>query len=90
MNNVFDGIEMPMGLGMALPKNVPALDMFSNMDASHKQAVIDYTHQINSKNEMHEFVREIATDSGPPAPGGSELRAQGRRGAQAQRTPTGL
>ena len=60
MNNVFDGIEMPMGLGMALAKNVPALDMFSNMDASQKQAVIDHTHQINSKNEMHEFVREIA------------------------------
>ena len=60
MNNVFDGIEMPMGLGMALAQNMSALDIFSNMDASQKQAVIDQTHQINSKNEMHEFVREIA------------------------------
>ena len=60
MNNVFDGIEMPMGLGMALAQNMSALDIFSNMDASQKQAVIDQTHQINSKNEMHEFVRDIA------------------------------
>lgn len=60
MNNVFDGIEMPMGLGMALAQNMPALDIFSNMNALQKQAVIDHTHQINSKNEMHEFVREIA------------------------------
>lgn len=60
MNNVFDGIQMPMGLGMALSQNLPAIDKFSKMDISQKQAVIDHTHKVNSKNEMHELVRDIA------------------------------
>lgn len=62
MENILDGIEMPMGLGMALAKNLTALDKFSKMSTSQKLAVVDHTHQINSKSEMQAFVRDIAED----------------------------
>ena len=60
MNNDFDEIEMPIGLGMALAQNLSALDKFSKMVVSQKLAVINHTRKINSKNEMHEFVKDIA------------------------------
>ena len=50
---------MPMGLGMALAENMQAMQYFAALPDQKKQAVIDHTHQIQSKQEMRQFVQEL-------------------------------
>ena len=52
-----DGI--PLGLGMALAENMQAMQYFAALPDQKKQAVIDHTHQIQSKQEMRQFVQEL-------------------------------
>ncbi len=52
--------DIPMGLGMAFAKNLPAFQKFTDMSESDKQAIIDHTHIITSKKEMEAFVLDIA------------------------------
>lgn len=51
--------ELPLGFSMALAKNTDALQSFSQMSESQKQAVIDGTHNIKSKVEMQEYVNNL-------------------------------
>lgn len=51
--------ELPLGFSMALEKNADALQSFSQMSESQKQAVIDGTHNIKSKVEMQEYVNNL-------------------------------
>lgn len=60
MKDSHNDLDMPMGLGMALAKNLTALNNFSKMDKNKKQAIIEHTHSINSKKEMQAFVQDIA------------------------------
>lgn len=48
--------ELPLGLGMALAQIPGALEAFGSMPESQKAQVIAHTHQITSKQEMHEYV----------------------------------
>lgn len=52
--------ELPLGFGMALAQHPDAMDVFSKMDDKEKQSVIDKTHYIQSKTEMHNFVIELS------------------------------
>ena len=54
-----NGPQMPMGLGMALAENMQAMPYFAALPDQKKQAVIDHTHQIQSKQEMRQFVQEL-------------------------------
>ena len=54
-----NGPQMPMGLGMALAENTQAMQYFAALPDQKKQAVIDHTHQIQSKQEMRQFVQEL-------------------------------
>lgn len=60
MDNYLDNSKIPMGLGMALAQNINAMKAFTNMSEERQQAVLNHTHQINSKNEMRSFVEDIA------------------------------
>lgn len=51
--------DLPMGFGMALVQNEPALKRFSAMDKTQQQIILDHTHQIQSKSEMQDFVNSI-------------------------------
>lgn len=51
--------ELPLGFSMTLAKNADALQSFSQMSESQKQAVIDGTHNIKSKVEMQEYVNNL-------------------------------
>lgn len=51
--------ELPLGFSMALAKNADALQSFSQMSESQKQAVIDGTHNIKSEVEMQEYVNNL-------------------------------
>lgn len=54
--------EIPLGLGMALASNPYAMNNFSALTNEQKQAVIDRTHEINSKKEMEAFVRTLSAE----------------------------
>lgn len=52
--------DMPLGLGMALAQNTEAMKKFSNLSEKEKQIIIEGTHSISSKTEMHRYVNNIA------------------------------
>ena len=60
MQNYTNGDNVPLGLGMALAKNINAMNYFSSLSKSQQQDVIKKTHQFNSMNEMQSYVDNIA------------------------------
>ena len=59
MNNYLNSDEIPMGLGMALAQNVEAMAYFTNLSKERQKQIINYTHQIKSKQEMKQFVQNL-------------------------------
>ncbi len=49
----------PLGFGMALAQNIPALNAFSKMSNEQKNNVIEKSRSIQSKNEMRNFVDSL-------------------------------
>lgn len=58
-HNLAEGIEMPLGFGMALAQNVNAMDYFASLPEQKQQEIIARTHSIQSKQEMRELVRDM-------------------------------
>lgn len=57
--NYVNSTEIPMGLGMALAKDLNAMNYFASLDSSAQQRIIDQTHSIRSKEEMQSFVSSL-------------------------------
>lgn len=53
-------IDLPLGLGMALAQNSNAMKYFASLTEDNQREIIEQTHKINSKNEMHLFVQSLA------------------------------
>lgn len=51
--------DIPLGFHMALMQNPEAMRYFSNLPDAQKQATIDGTHAIQSKEEMHRYVEDL-------------------------------
>lgn len=51
--------EMPLGLGMALSRNIPAMEQFSKMTTADKNSFIIGCKNVNSKEEMQEYVNTL-------------------------------
>ena len=51
--------EMPVGFAMALAMDLDAMKNFSMCSEEKKQQIIEGTHSIKSKDEMHQYVREL-------------------------------
>jgi len=58
-NHSSKGIEMPLGLGMALAQNPTAMQAFSSLPQERQQQIIDHTHSVTSKKQMQAFVSAI-------------------------------
>ncbi len=56
-----DKAEMPVGFSMALAQNPKAMEKFAKLSEDKKQEIIDGTHSISSRNEMHRYVDIIRT-----------------------------
>ena len=52
--------EMPIGFSMTLALNPEAMEKFAMMNETQKQQIIVGTHNIKSKQEMHEYVNKLA------------------------------
>lgn len=54
-----DYYSLPIGFGMALAMNPPALNAYSAMSEEEKEAVLQRAHNARSEQEMHEIVEGI-------------------------------
>lgn len=52
--------DLPLGLGMALAQNEPAMKQFESLSEQQKSAVINRTKKINSKYEMQCLVNGLS------------------------------
>lgn len=55
-----DFYKVPIGFGMALAMNPPALNVYSAMTEEQKQQILNKAHNARSEKEMHAIVNHIA------------------------------
>lgn len=55
-----DFYKVPIGFGMALAMNPPALNAYSTMTEEQKQQILNKAHNARSEKEMHQIVAGIA------------------------------
>ena len=55
-----DRNEIPIGCSMALAMNPDAMQKFALLSEDKKQSIINGTHGIKSREEMHRYVNNIA------------------------------
>jgi len=55
-----DFYKVPIGFGMALAMNAPAMAAYAAMTEQQKQAILEKAHNARSEKEMHQIVSSIA------------------------------
>ncbi len=55
-----DFYKVPIGFGMALAVNEPAMNAYSAMTEDQKQAILNKAHNTRSEKEMHDLVASLA------------------------------
>ncbi len=55
-----DFYKVPIGFGMALAVNEPAMNAYAAMTEEQKQAIINKAHNARSEKEMHDLVASLA------------------------------
>ena len=58
-----DYYKLPIGFGMALAMNPPALNAYSAMTEEQRQAILDRAHNARSEREMHSLVASLADNA---------------------------
>lgn len=54
-----DFYKVPIGFGMALAMNQPAMNAYAAMTEAQKQSILDRAHNARSEKEMHQIVNSI-------------------------------
>ena len=54
-----DFYKVPIGFGMALAMNAPAMEAYAAMEEDEKQAVLNKAHNARSETEMHQIVSSL-------------------------------
>lgn len=54
--------EVPIGFSMALAKDINALNAFSQLNDESKIDIINQSKQIQSKQDMQQFVSHLTSD----------------------------
>ena len=55
-----DFYKVPIGFGMALAVNEPAMNAYAAMTEQQKQAILNKAHNVRSEREMHDLVNSLA------------------------------
>ena len=55
-----DFYKVPIGFGMALAMNQPAMNVYSAMTEDQNQAILNKAHNARSQREMHDLVASLA------------------------------
>lgn len=58
-----DFYKVPIGFGMALAMNPPAMNVYSAMTEEQKQAILNKAHNARSEKEMHALVSYLANQT---------------------------
>ncbi len=58
-----DFYKVPIGFGMALAVNEPAMNAYAAMTEDQKQEIINKAHNVRSEKEMHDLVNSLAHPS---------------------------
>lgn len=58
-----DSTGLPLGLGMALAQNEPAMRAFESLSEADKKALIQQTHAVSSKREMQRLVASLTENT---------------------------
>lgn len=58
-----DFYKVPIGFGMALAMNEPAMAAYAAMTEEQKQAILSKAHNARSEKEMHQIVAGIAKNT---------------------------
>lgn len=53
--------EMPVGFSFVLAQNPDAMQKFAMLPEEKKKEIINGTHAVKSKQEMHEYVNKLNT-----------------------------
>ena len=51
--------DLPLGLGMALTQNIPAMKVFAGLPEERRQDYINRAHNVSSRKEMAELVSTL-------------------------------
>lgn len=54
-----DFYKVPIGFGMALAMNPPALNAYSAMTEDQKHVILNKAHNARSEKEMHQIVNSM-------------------------------
>ena len=57
-----DSGNVPIGFGLALTMNGPAMEAYAAMTEPQKQAILNRAHQASSKKEMQALIAAIAAN----------------------------
>lgn len=57
-----DFYKVPIGFGMALAMNHPAMAAYSAMSEEQQQAILDKAHNARSEREMHQIVDSLTAN----------------------------
>ena len=55
-----DFYKVPIGFGMALAMNEPAMNAYSAMTEAQKQDILSKAHNVRSEKEVHDLVASLA------------------------------
>ena len=55
-----DFYKVPIGFGMALAVNEPAMNAYAKMTEAQKQAILNKAHNVRSEKEMHDLAASLA------------------------------
>ena len=55
-----DFYKVPIGFGMALAMNQPAMNTYAAMTELQKQDILNRAHNVRSEREMHDLVASLA------------------------------
>lgn len=53
---------MPVGFAMALAMNPDAMQKFATLSEEQKRTVIEGTHSVRSREEMHRYINDLASN----------------------------
>ena len=55
-----DFYKVPIGFGMALAVNEPAMNTYAAMTEDQRQAILNKAHNVRSEEEMYDLVATLA------------------------------
>lgn len=60
--NIGQGGNLPIGFGLSLAANAKSMETFAAMDDMEKEAIVEKSRQMNTREEMEQFVERLGNN----------------------------